>query len=314
MKKDIDYLIADPEGNITILVLSPVDRRDYQRVARDLLDKHPEAEQVGYAVSPYTGDGMRAFPAMEMCGLEFCGNATRAFSLYEATRQEPPLEELDVLVSGCAHPLHAWIETDPEKPDPKSGNILSGIVRIEMPLPEEMEDLQISVTEDLADQFGIKGENSRERLLEGRLIHLDGISHLVVSSVSYEKIRQAPQSVTECLFLHLRDSVYQLTARDLPAFGVMFFDRESSRMTPIVYVRDVDTIYFEGSCASGTAAAACAAALWESGSGEYSYTFRQPRGTLHADVSREGNEISGLLLYGGVKLSGILRIETEVTE
>ena len=38
------------------------------------------------------------------------------------------------------------------------------------------------------------------------------------------------------------------------AMGIMFFDREKSKLTPLVYVPSSDTMFWENSCASGTAA------------------------------------------------------------
>ena len=132
MNQTLDYFIADPAGNTTILVVSPVNRTDYQKIAQLLLEHHPEAEQVGYIVSPQTclepapdvGDyneeqkkaqeaaaaaAKAGLPRMEMCGLEFCGNASRAFGYYAALQQDPPLEEIEICVSGCDYPLHVGV-------------------------------------------------------------------------------------------------------------------------------------------------------------------------------------------------------------
>ena len=37
MYDNLDVVIADPAGNITIMVLTPVDRKDYAQVAQKLL-------------------------------------------------------------------------------------------------------------------------------------------------------------------------------------------------------------------------------------------------------------------------------------
>ena len=110
MKRSIDYIIADPEGNTTILVLSQVEISDYQAVAKQLLEQEPQAEQVGYIKTDENGDPV----SMDMCGLEFCGNATRAFGFYRSLLSDPPATELSLNVSGCDHPLKSWIEP-PEK-------------------------------------------------------------------------------------------------------------------------------------------------------------------------------------------------------
>ena len=144
MNQTLDYFIADPAGNTTILVVSPVNRTDYQRIAQLLLEHHPEAEQVGYIVSPQSclepapdareynqvqkkaqeaaaAAAKAGLPRMEMCGLEFCGNASRAFGYYAALQQDPPLEEIEICVSGCDYPLHVGIT--------EAGTLYSGNIK-----------------------------------------------------------------------------------------------------------------------------------------------------------------------------------------
>ncbi|MBQ9016389.1 MAG: hypothetical protein IJ109_09795 [Firmicutes bacterium] len=319
MKRTIDYIISDPEGNTTILVLSQTERRDYPQVAKLLLAKHPQAEQVGFIKTDAGGNPV----SMEMCGLEFCGNATRSFGFYRSMLSDPPARELDLKVSGCDHPLKGWI--DPPKPGEKDEEgYLCGRVRVEMPVPTDIETVRIPVSEE----FGSLAEQLTGGCLEGRIVHMDGISHLVIPGVSDSMIRQEGQERIGELFCFIRDYIYETNERDMPAFGVMFVDEAADRMNPIVYVRDVDTIYFEGSCASGSAAAACAAAAEDIAAGRkgkplagqrpracmYSYRFRQPAGTLSSEVTADSGAITGLQLYGGVRQSDVMRTETEGSE
>ena len=292
MKRTIDPIIADPAGNITILVLTPVDRSDYQRVAHVLLEEYPQAEQVGYVLAAGPDD---AYPRMEMCGLEFCGNASRAFAFYEAICQEPPVKEIDVQVSGCDHPLHAWLEADGRE----------GVAKIQMPVPTDIENIEIRIPayfSDFADGDRIKG----------RLVHMDGISHLIISSISRAAILEAGRERMNELFVTIRDSAYEITGIDFPAFGVMFVDREADHMTPVVYVRDVDTVYFEGSCASGSTAAAYALAVTDLERSDFvSYRLNQPAGTLYIDIAGEGGRAREIRLYGSISVSDVKELEIE---
>ena len=296
----IEYLIMDPEGNITILVCTDVDRSEYQKVTRALLAACPEAEQVGFMKPQEHGK----LPYMEMSGLEFCGNATRAFAFYEATRQQPPLDEIDVLVSGCDYPLHAWIDSASEQ---------GGNVRLQMPIPTEMEHIRISLFSDMAEMTGLPQ-------IEGELVHMDGISHLIIREIPAERLDAIDHDHMEQLFIHIRDQVYEMTGRDMPAFGLMFADVPAGRMIPIVYVRDVDTIYFEGSCASGTNAASYALAMQDlKEEGTISYTLKQPAGTLNVDIagrsaaqeSTDSIEICSMQLYGHVGISDLQRLDND---
>ena len=264
----IDYILADPEGNRTILVLSPVDRPDYQRIAQLLLEECPEAEQVGYIKDPVVHEG-NEMPHMEMCGLEFCGNASRAFAFYEAMRHDPPLDEILVKVSGCKEPLRAWIDRD------------NSSAKIQMPVPIGMKQISIPIAAG--------GNNERE--VTGNLVEMEGIAHLILMDVKPE-----PD-----IFDSIRKYVYE-NMDEYPAFGVMFIDVASDMMTPVVYVRDVDTTYFEGSCASGTIAAAysmnatCCVPV-------RTHVFKEPEGTLSVEVHIDSGRISKMLLEGGVGLS-----------
>lgn len=312
MNQTLDYFIADPAGNTTILVVSPVNRTDYQRIAQLLLEHHPEAEQVGYIVSPQSclepapdageynevqkkaqeaaaAAAKAGLPRMEMCGLEFCGNASRAFGYYAALQQDPPLEEIEICVSGCDYPLHVWIDAD------------NDFDRIGMPVPEGVEEISIPLKDGVGQVCGIA-----EETIEGRLVHMDGISHLVITSVPSARARNAERVQMDALFRYLRDQVYRMVDRDMPAFGIMFYDPSDTLLTPIVYVRDVDTIYFEGSCASGSTATAYAMAASgsnEAGESRETYELRQPAGTLSVEVVRDGDKVTEVLLQGSITVS-----------
>ena len=110
----------------------------------------------------------------------------------------------------------------------------------------------------------------------------------------------------DALFRYLRDQVYRMVDRDMPAFGIMFYDPSDTLLTPIVYVRDVDTIYFEGSCASGSTATAYAMAAGgsnEAGENSETYELRQPAGTLSVEVVRDGDKVTEVLLQGSITVS-----------
>ena len=83
MEKNIKITVANPAGNKTIFVHDKFERADYVKVAEQLLAMEEyAAEQVAFILdAPECG---RAEGRMEMCGLEFCGNATRTFGLMVA--------------------------------------------------------------------------------------------------------------------------------------------------------------------------------------------------------------------------------------
>ena len=109
-------------------------------------------------------------------------------------------------------------------------------------------------------------------------------------------------------FDRIKHLIYSDVDPEMDAFGVMFINEEKDLMSPVVYVRDVDTTYFEGSCASGTAAAAIAKAAKEN-DGAFEYVFRQPDGTLYASVKKKDGQVVEIGLGGIIEITEILHVE-----
>ena len=299
MAEKIDVIIANPAGNTTVFVLTPVPLDRYQDVTGKLLDidfktgfggafaegtfqediykDEIKGEQLGF-ILPDTADGL---PAMNMSGLEFCGNASRSFAFYKATTMDPVPEEITVSVSGCDHPLNAKVDV-PGKDS-----------KIQMPLPK----LAATYT---AQQLGLA--DRYPDMADGILVDMDGIFHLVLKDV-----KASPE-----IFDEIKAQFYPGerggALANFPAFGVMFYDTRTQILTPVVYVHDVATTFFEGSCASGTTATSFAASL-DMPDGLHKMTFQQPAGTLYTEVKKESGQITGVELNGLIELSDVITVE-----
>ena len=70
--KSYRYVLLDPTGNITALVLDQADPYDERRITRELLKR---SEQVAYLEAPKNPG---AVAAIRLMGGEFCGNAAMA--------------------------------------------------------------------------------------------------------------------------------------------------------------------------------------------------------------------------------------------
>jgi diaminopimelate epimerase len=146
---DLCYILADPSGNTTAFVLSPVPPAQYGPVARAVM-KRLDAEQVAFV-----HDGR-----MDMMGGEFCGNASRSFALWQAlhTEDSPSLrpfsgkQQETVTVSGAPQPLTVTIR----------GEQTGLFAAIEMPLPRRVLPL------------------AQSPLGRCTLVEYPGISHLVL--------------------------------------------------------------------------------------------------------------------------------------
>lgn len=247
----LKVLRADPAGNITLFVLSPVDKADYPAVASRLmaLPKYG-AEQVAFI-----HDGR-----MDMEAGEFCGNASRAYGMLVA-RQQGITGEVQVAVSGCDHPLSVLVTDD--------------AASCEMPLPLWVR------------QVDVKGNNYT-------LVHLGGIAHLIAEDVS----------PSEAFFTEAEPIFRKMP--ELEAYGVIFLDGDS--MKPLVKVPATDTLFWEGSCGSGTLAAAIArSAVMRDGT--FSQALIQPAGIVTAEVTRRDGEIITAKIGGPVTLDEPFEIE-----
>lgn len=132
--KEIRYVLLDPTGNLTALVLDPVEPHERPWVTEALMK---QSEQVGYLTEP---KGSEARARLEMMGGEFCGNASMATAVYLASLDgpEPGKEEAILLEVSGADGLVACRA--------KSGKD-GWRGAVEMPLPTRTEPCRILGTE-----------------------------------------------------------------------------------------------------------------------------------------------------------------------
>ena len=135
----LQYRVADPTKNITILVTSHAEKEDYASLASDLLQAVPEAEQVGFITSPHRV-GSRI--GMCMMGGEFCGNASLSTAALVAQEDGLcPGKEADIQldVSGTDHALvcHIKAQAPTENFNAAEGCHTDHFIgSLDMPLPE----------------------------------------------------------------------------------------------------------------------------------------------------------------------------------
>ena len=255
MTKTIKIRMANPAGNTTSFVLDRCERSDYASVAKSILSKDElGAEQVAFV----TGEN-----SMEMCGQEFCGNASRAFALMCARSQGLGDAEgelvIPVKVSGADAEIKARVR-------PRDN-----YVEIDMPLPKSTSKFE-------------------EEGVSGILVDLGGIMHLVLQDVLAD----------DELFNRIRKNISD--EYDPPAIGVMFIN--GGLITPIVYVKDVESVYHEGSCASGATAIAIAESAGMP-DGEYSHKAVMPEGSLDVKVHVDGGAVARVSIGSTIELEEV---------
>ncbi len=268
-RSHIQYSIMDPTGNITALVESAVPESLQPGLACVIMKLHPEVEQVGFvSLSPRENKSTAA--ALRMAGGEFCGNATMcaaALCLIRGAEGDSGMSlakdcadgevTLDLTVSGAGMPVTVRLRKDPGRP-----HTYTAAVR--MPAALEIVRLPLS-------HAGITGTLP--------LVRMEGISHIIIeeNSVFYPLIKNRA-SAEEAV----RRWCGSVCAQGL---GLIFLEKsgQAYRLTPLVYVPGSDTMFWENSCASGSAAAGMY--LSDSCGSRILLDFEEPGGILSVESS-----------------------------
>ncbi len=203
-------------------------------------------------------------PELVMAGGEFCGNATRSAIKYYLRDQEGLLK---IKVSGVKKKLDAGID--------KNGNVW-----VDMPIIKG--DYKNSVTQ-------INGNSA--------IIRMYGITHLVIESDDINK-KYSKEKLKEYAYEILEE--YNLLQED--AAGVMFIEKRDNNieLTPIVFVREINTLFYETACGSGTTAVA----IYESfkTNKNVSINVLQPSGkVINVETKTENNSILNVRISGKVE-------------
>lgn len=151
---------------------------------------------------------------LQMMGGEFCGNATMCMAACLA-REDGVCPGQRISVPVEVSGASGVLMCDVEC----SGD--GYICRVDMPMPESIEP-----------RAGYT------------LVRLPGIAHAVVECASPEALRSGAEERLRAI------------ARDISgdAVGLMLYAPETSRLLPLVYVRDTDSMVWERGCGSGSAA------------------------------------------------------------
>ncbi len=255
---------ADPAGNITLFVLTPVDPEKRAGIAEKLMGMEEfGAEQVGYRCAPEAGfDGK-----MIMSGGEFCGNASRAYGYL--TAQEKGIRgraHLVLDVSGSDVPVEVDVDTD------------AGTARAKMPLPKLIQHMEAGGR-------------------AGVLVHLGGIAHFIVDGMEPSEE-----------FLKTAEAEIFAGFPELDAYGVMFYDSTSGKLTPLVKVPAANSLYWEGSCGSGSLAATIALTA-DLPDGVYEKDMVQPAGIVHVTAERKDGAFTAAYIGGSVTIDPPAEVE-----
>ena len=278
MKPDAEqtyhYIVLNPTGNITALVTDSVEVSRQPFFADKIMARHPEVEQVGFVDL----SGIEVEPVharLRMAGGEFCGNASMCTAvLYEMEQGVSGLEDAErkviLQVSGAEEPVEVSLR----------GNEESGyFAGVKMPSAKKIRTVRLKYR-DLTD--------------EAVLVEMQGISHLIIEKGSaFFSLLENPEAAETAV----KQWCGELSAEGL---GLMFLEEEDNTrtLTPLVYIPESKTIFWENSCGSGSSA--CALYLSEKTSSPEEFLFQEPGGVLRVAVASSGS----VKISGGVKIIG----------
>lgn len=104
MTGGIAYSLFNPSGNMTLLVETPVPEPEQPALAKRLMEREPETEQVGFVKVSDGGIALR------MAGGEFCGNASMSAAFLFMLRTGRRSGTVPVSVSGTPEPVAVSLE------------------------------------------------------------------------------------------------------------------------------------------------------------------------------------------------------------
>ena len=259
---NFDYYLANPTGNITILVETPVKRESQPSVALELMKKEPTAEQVGF-IEKENGKFH-----LQMAGGEFCGNATMSAACVYALENNIKSGQVTLSVSGAPNPVSVYI------------NRIDDIFYADVEMPKADEIIDVSLPLDLSGMSEFSGANayfcdlSPKNCITLPLVKKSGIFHLICE-------KPFP--------LEKAEELMPLWCRILGADGLGFMLLEGEKLTPIVYVPAANTLFRESSCASGTTAVG--EYLSKKSGKDIELSLRQPGGTLKIKAGQNINPV-----------------------
>ena len=288
MMDRIQYCIFDPTGNITALVETAVDIADQPAVASWIMGLEPDVEQVGFITYERNSADGSVPISLRMAGGEFCGNATMCAAALCAMHRGLQSGTVPVKVSGASAPFTVSLEQ--QAPFSYSAAvIMPPAVRI------GMVNLQPSGMAGADGAIEDSGAEKINAMLSLPIVEMEGISHIIIEPDSgFLGIKEDPE-LAEAL---LRQWCGVLGADCL---GMMFLgDGTAFRpLTPLVYVPGADTMFWENSCASGSAAAGMY--LAEKSGSPVDVTFDEPAGRLRVESDPAAGRT---VLHGSLTLLG----------
>ena len=242
---NIIYKIFDPTKNITILVESDVGLKDQPTIAKALMEIHPNVEQVGF-VSFDDNKNIK----LRMAGGEFCGNATMCAGVYAVINDEIykiKFTKDNENILDKEYFKENLIDDNNYKNNNKFANFTKTIYVDALKKYIEVEVKCINENKFIGTVNMPRAKEIKSITFpDGEtydVVYLQGISHIIIDTTDINFKNYFENKIKSyCDYLNVE------------SLGIIFCDKNKNSITPLVYVKNADTLYWENSCASGSIA------------------------------------------------------------
>ena len=218
LKKDIfsigkvKYKIYNPGGNITALV----NGSDYTANQKKLINKMIMENNSQVEQVGFLNNKINR---LEMAGGEFCINATRC-AIYEYSKEKK--DKIEISVSGTNKNLIGRVLNDNK-------------VEIKLDISKNIDEL-IEVQNDFT------------------LVKIDGILIVIFDEEQSKEYIRKLKDNENLSKKELKEFMSKSIQTNEKAIGIMLLEKISDKIkiNPVVWVKDIDTVFYETACGSGS--------------------------------------------------------------
>lgn len=261
------YILLNPSGNITALVKNiRIPKEQYKEISDRIMKSNPAVEQVGFLKILKPEYKFR----LEMAGGEFCGNASRAVACYLYKEKLITKKRFQISVSGYPDLIDCYVYKKEE---------------------HYFSEVDLKFLKPINNFIENKTLNNQKI----SVVHIPGISHIFLDMNIFKFDK-------ENYSIQARSIIKKLNLLNLPAVGVIWF--EDRQIHPVVYVKDIDTLFYENSCGSGSIAYGIYQVYLNNQDGLFSYdVIQKNREVIKVTIELKDKIITHAKLYGETKFS-----------
>ena len=127
------------------------------------------------------------------------------------------------------------------------------------------------------------------------VVHLPGISHILLDQTKFKFDKDNCKNDAKRIIL-------ELNLINLQAVGVIWFDK--NQINPVVYVKDIDSLFYENSCGSGSLAYGIYHSYLKNEDGFFTFdVIQKNKEVVQVCVELKDKIINSAILYGQTKFS-----------